>query len=612
MAAIIAAVRAEEAKYKNIAYVARITVRDARRKDPANPGEVTTLATRRVVLEGDRTSLRYQAFERVGAVKYRHEETSAYDGERTVTVIAGNCANIHLGRWQHPAIAPAHSLPLVHYSANFPLSIYLSGTEAIHAHLKYLPGQVEAQAAANIFRRIEAAFEGEEQLDGLRCLKVRVYRWFQPNAAPPTQHLWLAPDRNYHCIKEEYLWNKMRLHEMRVHELREVAPGVWFPARITVDESQNNGRNQAVVSHSETIVENVDLAPRHEAAFFRDVAIPAGLPVFTIKDRRLVGSMLPEPFDDDWGKRKLAELAARVAEQEKRYDNLEVRARTITKYPHSSASAQNVRYDEMSEERSIVRDGLAYSTSHQKIAFPGDWQDTGFRVNAYDGQWTRFFWGQGPRDHPQGFGVTLRRGSAKGRGSISVHRPHTPMLRRNWVFGSLGDTLASSPSDPSGQMPFRFRYCGAAEVDGHPCIEVRGDNTQGNFNQNNSLVLYLATDRNDIPIKVEHYGNYYGYRLMPMSISHSGDFREIAPGLWYPFHVTEYGFDIWAEISQGWLVLNWRRDTTIESVAPASQVSEACSATWSCRRGPTCRCSTRTGTMSTCSSRPRPEYPRSR
>ena len=73
----------------------------------------------------------------IGAMKYRHEEISACDGERTRTVVAGNCANIHLGRWQHPAISPAHSLPLAHYGINFPLSIYLSGTEAIHAYLEY-------------------------------------------------------------------------------------------------------------------------------------------------------------------------------------------------------------------------------------------------------------------------------------------------------------------------------------------------------------------------------------------------------------------------------------------------------------------------------------------
>ena len=71
------------------------------------------------------------------------------------------------------------------------------------------------------------------------------------------------------------------------------------------------------------------------------MAIPAGLPVFTIKDRRLVGSMLPEPFDGDWGKRKLAELAARVAEQEKRYDDLEVKARSRSIARSSASGAEH-------------------------------------------------------------------------------------------------------------------------------------------------------------------------------------------------------------------------------------------------------------------------------
>ena len=90
MAAIIAAVRAEEAKYKDIEYVARITTRDERRKDPNNPAEVTTLATRRVVLQGGRTFIQDQSFERMLATKVRRQEVSAYDGERTRTVVAGN------------------------------------------------------------------------------------------------------------------------------------------------------------------------------------------------------------------------------------------------------------------------------------------------------------------------------------------------------------------------------------------------------------------------------------------------------------------------------------------------------------------------------------------
>src|ERR1700729_188685 len=90
LAAIISAVRAEETKYKDIEYVARIATRDERRKDPNNPAELTMLTTRRVVFQGGRTFLQDQAFERMFATKGRHQEVSAYDGDRTRTVVAGN------------------------------------------------------------------------------------------------------------------------------------------------------------------------------------------------------------------------------------------------------------------------------------------------------------------------------------------------------------------------------------------------------------------------------------------------------------------------------------------------------------------------------------------
>src|SRR5262249_12102184 len=63
MAAIVAAVRAEEAKYRDIEYVARIVVRDLKRQDPVDPADVTTQATRRVVLQGDRIYFRNVSFD---------------------------------------------------------------------------------------------------------------------------------------------------------------------------------------------------------------------------------------------------------------------------------------------------------------------------------------------------------------------------------------------------------------------------------------------------------------------------------------------------------------------------------------------------------------------
>jgi hypothetical protein len=568
LGAIIAAVRAEEAKYKDIEYVARITVRDVRRKDPANLAEVTTMATRRVVLQGDRIFFRHQAFERAVAVKYRHEEVSAFDGERTRTVVAGSCANIHLGRWQHPGVSPAHSLSLAYDGVNFPLSTYLGGTEAIHARLGYTREIIDS-GSRDVFRRVEVRFDGEEEVDGLRCVKLRVDRWYQPNAPPTTQHLWLAPERNYLCIK-----GGLPRNEMHVEELREVAPGIWFPARIAVvlSSAPNPRVKGGVLRRTETIVEEVGLAPRHEAAFFRDVKIPAGLPVFTIKDRRIVDSMLPEPIDDDSGRTRLAELAARVADQEKRYDNIEVKACATWTYPRSSGPRQNVRLDQRSEERSIVRGGLSYFVAYQKRGGV----DAGVRVSAYDGRWTRIASGQ-DFSSPEGVGVILRKGSVRNdAGSnqgIPVHRAHSLVLRTWGIFGTLADLLASSPSNPEKAGTIRFRYCGAAEVDGHPCIEVRADRPAGN-DQGISFVLYLATDRNDLPIRLEYFGNP-SQRPFPTAISRCDDLREIAPGLWYPFRLTDVGIDWWSAIVEGWVVLTWRRDTTIESVTLAPRVSDA-------------------------------------
>src|SRR3954464_3207519 len=108
MAAIIAALRTEEAKYRELEYTLRIATRKSAPEDPAGPGEVTSEETRRVVLQGDRVWFRGVTSGRAFKTDLRREEVSAYDGERTRTVAYGNCANVHLGRFEHPDVYPAH------------------------------------------------------------------------------------------------------------------------------------------------------------------------------------------------------------------------------------------------------------------------------------------------------------------------------------------------------------------------------------------------------------------------------------------------------------------------------------------------------------------------
>jgi hypothetical protein len=574
MAAIVAALRAEEARFKDVEYVARVTARDTRRKDPNNPAEVTTLTTRRVVLLGGRTYYQERAFEREFATKTRYQETSAYDGERTRTVVAGNCANIHLGRFVHPKLCPVHGLPLAHDEVSFPLSVYLGGSEAIHSYLGDPPDAARA-GALGVFSGVAAHFEGEEEIDGLRCLKVRVERPSAGNQPPQQQDLWLAPERNYQCVKEQDRW-----HEMRVAELRERAPGVWFPARITVLEYEVPDVIQGkrvIASRVETTVETIDLAPRHEAAFFGDVPIPADLPIFTIRDGRLVGPMRPQPVGGEPGRAKLAEVARRVAAQERRYDDLEVKARASRTSATWNRRSEDALLVESREERSIARGERAYFTAHTAVTLMGGGRKTTIRVDAFDGRWTRSFLRVDPSDI-QHIWVSLRRGRAKHDfrmlEPIFVHRPDALLLRDHSIHTPLADLLASPPDGRPELPPVRFRYCGPAEVDGHPCIALRGNLIGEGYSPTLSYAMFLATDRNDIPIELDTFEDIAGIRPLPAGISRCGDFREIAPGLWYPFRVNTMGFQ-WPRLCRGQLLIDWRADTTIESVTRSPRVDDA-------------------------------------
>src|SRR5262249_7617009 len=99
---LLTALRSEEEKYRDIEYSLRITTRKLDPKAPDGPGEIQSQETRRVVLQGDRVWFRSESTTRVFNTDQRRQEFSAYDGERTRSVIAGNSANIHLGRFEHP------------------------------------------------------------------------------------------------------------------------------------------------------------------------------------------------------------------------------------------------------------------------------------------------------------------------------------------------------------------------------------------------------------------------------------------------------------------------------------------------------------------------------
>jgi beta-lactamase regulating signal transducer with metallopeptidase domain/thiol-disulfide isomerase/thioredoxin len=585
---VIAALRAEEEKYRDIEYSLKLTTRKAEPKAPDGPGEVQSEETRHVVLQGDRVSFRGESTTRLFKTDRRREEFSAYDGERTRSVIAGNSANIHLGRFEHPDVYPAHTVPLIHYRLNFPLSVYLSGGDAIRAHPKYGHFMQESGSVTE-FTKVEAHVEGEERVDGLRCLKIRVSRWYYSKDVPVLQHLWLAPERNYLCIKERLSWPKsmfgdLPMHEMHTADLHEIAPGIWFPMKITTidyDREALRQKKQVVGSRTETVVEQAGLGPRHDLVFFQDVQIPAGLPVFTIQDGRIFGSSLPEPIGDEAKeKAKLEEVIVKVREQELRYADLEVKARVDYKHVGSDMLMDGTITGRTEADRSVLRGALAYFTEHGSYTTLGGVRREQNEVQAFDGQWTREFHRSVRDDQQERRNASLRKGGggkAEGRhDGIRVLRPHTFLVRDDWLYGPLADLLVSPWHDKTNKYHLRFRYCGEEDIDGHPCVKLRGEVTTREGQPPSSLMAFwLATDRNFIPIKLEHYGGNFGLPPMPSGISRCDDFREIAPGVWYPFRSTLLAFDNWQEMARRRITLNWRRVYHVESATLSPKVDTA-------------------------------------
>ena len=229
-AAVIAAVHAQEARYRDVEYVVKITTRTADQGSADRASEFPRRRSRLAVSCFRETAFS-SASENTSACSRRKQHERSFQpttGVETRTVVAGNCVNVHVGRHEHPGACPRTAW-LAHFLVNLPLSVYLGGTEAIAAHPNF-PRFEREFGSVYEFSTVITGLEGEEIVDGLRCVKVRVDRWPYSHREPSLPHLWLAADRNYFCVKERLLSATRR-------------PGGVFPrGEMHVDEMRANWR----------------------------------------------------------------------------------------------------------------------------------------------------------------------------------------------------------------------------------------------------------------------------------------------------------------------------------------------------------------------------------
>ncbi|MEX2316451.1 MAG: TlpA disulfide reductase family protein [Pirellulales bacterium] len=399
------------------------------------------------------------------------------------------------------------------------------------------------------------------------------------------QTLWLAPDRNYLCVKAEALArDNLLTSESRAEELREIAPGLWLPARIVIkrysyDRQQNNQRtleSTELLTVDKVAFDKVAFDPQRPLNFFRDVTIPAGIPVYTILADGTLGdsSMHPRPTGRP-AETTLSDIVERVRAAEQHFQKMDVSVASTYRMdePRSAGrrrqapGTDNITMINETDttSRSVLLGPRAYHEEEDKHVLETGDKNTSRSTSAFDGEWTRSLNVQirGNQDRDSA-SASLQKGGAK---EVCVFRPHTAVFD-GYESIPLSERLTSEIRDPQQGLRQRVAYLGDETIDGLVCYKIRIDVfSRQNETPYNWEFLWLARDRNLLPIRRDSFTGGWSVRL-PMAIALVDDLREVQQGVWFPYRVAVRKFNSFESsgICENRLIVSWRRNYAVTAL----------------------------------------------
>jgi hypothetical protein len=140
------------------------------------------------------------------------------------------------------------------------------------------------------------------------CLRIRAdVKASEGQKEADVRLVWIAPEYNYIPIRTVGFHvgysREIPLVDARLSDWREISPGIWFPFKqeCITNYERAAAKGQVVrLTRAEQTVEAVDLNPRYEGAFFRDIPFPKGALVQVVKDGHVVRSYYEGvPSEDD-------------------------------------------------------------------------------------------------------------------------------------------------------------------------------------------------------------------------------------------------------------------------------------------------------------------------
>ena len=565
MVEIIKHVRENELRYFDLETIVRRTTQVADAKDRKKWSPITTDELWHTVQQDDLIYFRGET-SRTGDI-VRTQQSSAFDGEKTRSIEYGNSVNIHLGRKESPDVYPPHNWALVRLRINFPLSVFLEGTDAIRSHPKVVKFPHESGSIYE-FPRVETSIIGEDTVDGLACVKIRCKRYYSSRSPPVSHLLWLARERNYLCVKSETVNEGTQevSESTRVEAFRELAPNVWILSKVvSVDGAFGPPGNDEPVGRSkETLtVKKAIINPRHPVDYFRNVTIPADLPLYRIEKGRLAGSHFEDRTPTADAPQKLRELLDALRRCEQQCASFEVELeKTYYKFGEGWSGPNGV---EIMQSKTLQRSiSLAKSSwySEQAKSENADGNSSGWeRIEAYDGSWLRSSYAdnQTLRGVPTSrLQAIIRKNGAKG---VPAHHFHMLFFHDSGNFGPLAEFLVSGWDDEQNGYRLTVSYLGDETRDGLRCAVLRLETIVGDTPkpQRSFRLVWLARDKSYLPVRYEWHEPAKCPGL-PTSVGVAKDIRELRPGVWCPFQTEFLAFNgsSCADLCTGRMIINYR------------------------------------------------------
>ncbi|HLN27723.1 MAG TPA: M56 family metallopeptidase [Gemmataceae bacterium] len=502
---------------------------------------------------------------------------AVFDGTQTVAIEEGNSAAVYHARYEPAQIVPPHCWGIFTLEVNFPLSIYLQGTEAMKSHPKVRRHPVERGSVFE-FYKVEAELIGEEKLDDLDCVKVKVRRWYYTKETPSIQYLWLAKDRNYHVARCRTAWFRKGKEEpgdeTRVTKWHEVAKGIWLPTVVTSEGFgwDGDGKKSAAPQWTRRLsIEKATLDPALSPDLFKLPDIPDSLPKFVVgADGQLEDSpqhLGPARAD---ASTTLDSILNRLAAEETKYDQFEVA--TTNRYQVLNASGWSTAgmYSATrTYERSLLAGNrLIYSEEEQMKLASGETNSHSIR-QCYDGRQFREFsrYDRGANDPNAQQYATLSLGGPE---EMRLVRAHTTVFRGDRNRQSLSGFLCSGSFDVINKYKMTVEYVGDERAGDLHCHKLKCNLPHGmrsGPNYDNYFFLWLARDRNLIAVR--HEWREPGWcEKMPTGISFVDDLREIRPGIWFPYRTVQLAFQKFGRegLCENRPLLQWRKDIEVNSL----------------------------------------------